>query len=69
MASGRRASETGPAVMPLPEHTVLAPPMSTSVTPRLSPGSNRTEVPAGMASRRPYARSRSKRSAALASMK
>eukprot|EP01133_Synstelium_polycarpum_P025426 gene25427-biopygen21942 len=46
--------------------TLLSPPSAISVTVLLTPGSNRTDVPEGMSSRKPSAASRSKVNAGLA---
>ena len=62
-------SVTGPAANAFPPRTTRAPAISTSETVLVSPGSNRTAVPAGMSSRRPYAAARSKVSARLVSAK
>src|SRR5207237_1026661 len=65
----RVASVTGPAANALPPRTIRAPAISTSETVLVSPGSNRTAVPAGILSRRPYAAARSKVSARFVSAK
>lgn len=54
---------------PLKPTTRLVPANGTRLTSRLSPGSNRIAVPAGMSKRLPRALSRSNWSAALASKK
>src|SRR5439155_23321507 len=63
------AREIGPSPSPLPPRTTFAPANATSGTVRLSPGSKRTAVPAGMSSRLPYARPRSNTSARFVSAK
>ena len=67
--SGSRSALATPSVSRLPERITLAPPISHSVTLLASPGSKRTDEPAGTLSRRPNAAARSKRSAAFVSMK
>ena len=59
----------GPLVRLFNPYTSDAPPNATSVTFLSSPGSKRTAVPAGMLSRIPKARARSKRKARLTSKK
>lgn len=64
-----RAGSTTPLARRFPPETTRAPAIAQSVTVLTSPGSKRTAVPAAMSRRMPYARPRSKRSAAFVSMK
>ena len=65
----RVADETLPPARLLPPRMTRLPLISTNRTVRVSPGSNRTAVPAGMSSRRPYANARSKRRPGFVSVK
>src|SRR5262249_22522116 len=60
---------TGPLAHALPPRMTRCPAMATSLTVFVSPGSNRTAVPAGMSRRMPYAIVRSNDSARLVSTK
>ena len=62
-------ASSGPSTRPANPITTRRPPMRTSPTWRVPPGSNRTAAPAATARCMPYAAARSKRSRGLASKK